>query len=86
MTQQQLREFVFKLVKTCIEKKCYIKGYGDQFRIVDEMHSPVRNISKEVMKVLTHNKIYARYGLVYTLITNISPFTHYLEVQLPVKE
>lgn len=83
MTQSGLREFIFKLTQTMIEKKCYIKGYGDKYRIMDELHSPVRNVAKGEFAVLVENKIVERDGLVYKLSVTSSPFTHYLDVKLP---
>lgn len=82
MTQKELKEFVLKLIKTCNEKKCYIKGYGDKFRVMDHTHSPVINITKEVMSVLKHNKIFSLKGAVYVLEEH-KTFTHYLEIELP---
>lgn len=83
MTQQELRNSTMNLIKVAIEKQCYIKGYGAQFRVMDATHSPIMNISREQMNVLSLNKIFRMNGLIWTLQVTSNPFTHPLEVQLP---
>lgn len=84
MTQQELREFVLKLTKTLVAKKCYIKGYGDKFRVIDENHNPELNIDKRTHKVLEFNNIIQRDNLIWRVIVTASPFAHAIDVKLPI--
>lgn len=86
MTQQEVREFTFKLINNMVTKKCYIKGYGDKFRVVDITHSPFINIDKMIMKILQFNKIVVRAGLIYQLDVVANPFSHPIDIKLPNKE
>ncbi len=86
MTQQEVREFTFKLINNMVTKKCYIKGYGDKFRVVDSTHSPFINIDKMIMKILQFNKIVVRSGLIYQLDVLANPFSHPIDIKLPNKE
>lgn len=83
MTQSELRQFIHKLITTLIAKNCYIKGYGDKFRIMDEKHNPVQNISKLEMKVLQINNIVKLTGITYHLNVIANPFAHAIDVRLP---
>lgn len=85
MTQQETKEFIMQLTTTLIQKKCYIKGFGDKLRVVDELHNPVKNITKSQFEVLQVNKIVRKEGLIYVLDVAANPFKHYLEVKLPIK-
>ena len=85
MTQQETKEFTIKIVNTLLQKKCYIKGYGNLMRICDEQHNPVTNITRNQFDVLVVNKIVRREGLIYVLDVAASPFKHYTEVKLPIK-
>lgn len=85
MTQQETRQEIFNLSQIILSKQCYIKGYGVEFRIVDATHSPVRNISKQLMNVLKLNKVVTREGLVYIIDPEFKPFTHAIDVKLPNK-
>src|SRR6187549_2368876 len=67
MTQQETREYIFRLINTLIEKQCYIKGFGDKFRIVDKEHNPIMNIPRNQMNILKLNNIVSLNGLIYTL-------------------
>ena len=86
MTQQEVREFTFKLINNMVTKKCYIKGNGDKFRVVDSTHSPFINIDKMIMKILQFNKIVVRAGLIYQLDVVANPFSHPIDIKLPNKE
>ena len=86
MTQQEVREFTFKLINNMVTKKCYIKGNGDKFRVVDSTHSPFINIDKMIMKILQFNKIVVRAGLIYQLDVLANPFSHPIDIKLPNKE
>ncbi len=85
MTQQETREHIFRLINTLIEKQCYIKGFGDKFRIVDKYHNPITNIPRNQMNILKLNNIVSLNGLIYTLDVFENPFKHQIEVQLPKK-
>lgn len=85
MTQQELREFIFKLTTTMIAKKAYIKGYGDKFRVMDHTHSPYINIDRRCMEVLQYNNIVKQDGLIWVMNVAASPFTHKLDIKLPLK-
>lgn len=85
MTQQETREFIMQLTATLIQKKCYIKGYGDKMRICDSNHNPVMNIAKHQFVILELNGIVRKEGLIYVLDVAVNPFKHYLEVKLPIK-
>jgi len=86
MTQQELKEFVFKLINTMVSKQCYIKGYGNQYRVMDATHSPVINIDKQSMAILTENNLVVRSGLVWSLNVLANPYSHYNDIKLPVKQ
>lgn len=83
MTQQETKEYIFRLINTLIEKQCYIKGFGDKFRIVDKEHNPIMNIPRNQMNILKLNNIVSLHGLIYTLDVFENPFKHQIEVQLP---
>lgn len=85
MTQQETKEHIISLTNTLIQKKCYIKGFGDKFRICDEHHNPVMNIPKHQFEILVENNIVRREGLIHVLNVAANPFKHYLEVKLPIK-
>ncbi len=85
MTQSEQREFIFQLTNKMIVNNCYIKGYGDKYRVVDEAHSPLQNINKADMNTLLCNDIVIRNGLIWVLNVTSSPFTHPIDVKLPVK-
>lgn len=70
MTQQETKEFILKLITTLVQKKCYIKGYGNLMRICDEQHNQVTNITRNQFDVLVVNKIVRREGLNYRLKYN----------------
>lgn len=65
MTNSETRQYVFELTKELIAKECYIKGYGDQFRICDANHNPVKNISKTIMNILKHNDVVLQDELIH---------------------
>lgn len=81
MTQQDLRESVFRLINTLIEKKCYIKGYGSIYRIVDENHNPVKNIIKDEFNALLSNGIVIQNGLIFVLDVLTNPFNHPVDIK-----
>lgn len=83
MTQQETREHIFRLINTLIEKQCYIKGFGDKFRICDKDHNPVMNIPRNQMNILKLNNIVSQHGLIHTLDILENPFKHQIEVQIP---
>lgn len=83
MTQQETREFIFKLINTLISKQCYIKGFGEKFRVCDSNHNPLTNISRQHFNILKLNKIVSLHGLIYTLDVFENPFKHQIEIQLP---
>lgn len=80
MTNRDKKELAFKLIDTLIEKNCYIKGYGDKFRVMAADHSPVMNISKSEMEILKENKIVELKGLVWNLMVVTNPFTHPVDI------
>jgi hypothetical protein len=86
MTQQELRESIFRIINKMIANNCYIKGYGDKFRICDEKHSPVQNIDKRQMEVLKLNSIVVLRGLIWNLNVLANPFAHPIDIKLPVRE
>lgn len=83
MTQQETRQEVFQLSRIILDKQCYIKGYGEQFRVVDATHTPVRNISEQLMRVLQLNNVVTRDGLLHVVNPEFKPFTHAIDVKLP---
>jgi hypothetical protein len=84
MTQSETREFIFKLTKTLIAKQCYIKGYGEQFRVMDGQHNPEMNINKRQFKILQHNGLVEKDGLIYRVTKTVSPFVAAIDVKLPM--
>lgn len=85
MTQSELKEFVFSLINTMIEKSCYIKGYGTLYRVMDETHSPVRNIEKQIVYILLENNLIIRDKLIHKLNVVSNPFFSHSEIKLPTK-
>lgn len=83
MTQSELRQSVFELINICIAKNCYIKGFGDKFRVMDAEHNPVKNIDKRQMEILKLNNIFVLHGLVWNLRVLANPFQIPLQIELP---
>jgi hypothetical protein len=83
MTRQQTKEYIFRLINTLVEKQCYIKGYGEKFRICDNSHNPIMNISKQHFNILLLNNIVMKEGLIHILAILENPFKHQTEITLP---
>lgn len=67
---EQLTKLGEDAFNSLIERGGYIKGYGDQYRIMDTTHSPVFNIPKLDMAFLIENGVVVRNELVYVLSEN----------------
>lgn len=74
---------MFKITQTIISKNCYIKGYDKLFRVMDESHNPVQNITKQVMDILVYNKKVIRDGLIHVITPGAKPFETYVDVIIP---
>lgn len=85
MTQSELKESVFALIDKMIVKNCYIKGYGTLFRVCDQNHNPLQNITKLQMDTLVHNDIVILDRLVWRLNVLANPFAHQIDIKLPEK-
>jgi hypothetical protein len=86
MTQQELRQSTFALINKLVALNCYIKGYGDKFRVCDENHNPVTNITKEQMNVLKENNIVRGNDLIHVLNVTKNPYNISGEIILPKKD
>jgi hypothetical protein len=82
MTRQELRSHSYQIAKRIVENKCYVKGYGRQFRIVDKDHNPILNIEKPVMNILLLNNVVRKEGLIHVLNTGFVLKTE-LDIEMP---
>lgn len=80
MTVNETKQFVFKVINTMLAKKCYVKGYGNQFRVMDEKHNPEINISKEVMRTILDSGVIKKEGVIFILNKDQNPFKTFHEV------
>lgn len=82
MTNKERAEYAFELVEMLIKNKAYIKGHGDKFRICDEKHSPLKNISKQEMDILLSNNIVEGNGLFWVLSVTENPLKLVADIKL----
>lgn len=85
MTQRELQETTFELINTLVNRQCYIKGYGEKFRVMDKDHHAITNITKQQFKILEHNDIVIRDGLIHVLNILANPFSAPISIKLPNK-
>lgn len=86
MTQIEQKQSALKLINELVEKNCYIKGYGDKFRVCDEYHNPLKNITKQETEIMKENNIVRGNGLIYVLNVTRNPYSSYGEIILPRKD
>jgi hypothetical protein len=85
MTHQELRESAYEIINILIAKRCYIKGFGKKFRVMDENHNPVQNISQAQMDTLFRNNIISQDRFIYRPRVIANPFSSPLSIKIPVK-
>lgn len=86
MTNEELKQFSFKLIETMIAKQCYVKAYGKMFRVCDKDHNPHINLTRQQFEILKLNKVVEQSNLIWVLNVMANPFTNSIQIKLPAKQ
>lgn len=53
--------------QSLVNRGGYIKGYGEQFRVMDSDHNPIFNIPKDDIGLLINESVFERKEMVFIL-------------------